>query len=1206
MTVFRQHCEMLNSLPISQPQTEELMAKIKRFKLEDLKPSIDVDGLSPDGPVEIVQVVPSEIKANDPAAVVTVYFKTIDGVLKEQLLGRDAETNLNLVEEYAITFDADAALLRLAIEANRIELAHYFDPYLAINTSRIEPYPHQITAVYEKMLPKHPLRYLLADDPGAGKTIMAGLLIKELIARGDLDRCLIVAPGILVEQWQDELSNKFNLEFDIVTSDTGKSKRSGNPFEEKKHLVARLDMLARNEQLLTKLKSSGDWDLIVVDEAHKMSASFYGQEVNYTKRYRLGEELEKLTRHLLLMTATPHNGREADFQLFMALIDGDRFAGRYRQEDKIADLTDIMRRLTKEELLQFDGKPLFPERIARTVQYKLSQEEMNLYNDVTTYVRDEMERVERFVNRDNRHKYVVGFALQLLQRRLASSPYAIYQSLKRRHERLKKQLESARYTSNRQLDKSDLYSNSALKQIGDNIEDLDDEDDFGDEDIQSDQELASEMATTAETIGQLEKEVQTLGNLVEQALDVLENGTDTKWEKLQEILNDEIMLENDGTQRKLIIFTEARDTLNYLRQKIAEHLGNEEAVAVIHGGVNRDDRHKIIGRFMQDKALKILVANDAAGEGVNLQRAYLMVNYDLPWNPNKIEQRFGRIHRIGQTEVCYLWNLVAADTREGDVYGRLLEKLENVRSSLKGHVFDVLGELFDGTSLKQLLLDAIQYGAQPEVKKRLLQQVDDAVNENHIQELLDKRKLSKDFINQNEVEDVRLEMDLAKAKRLQPYHISSFFIRAFEQLGGNVAKREKGRYEIEHVPNEIRRYAKENKAGSFIPKQYERICFEKKYINQKPDAEFIVPGHPLLETVLEIIGKQYGRLVTGGAVMIDDQDFGQELRTVFLMEHSIRDERTTTSGNQQIISRNLNFVTINRKGEISVSGSSPHLDLRPVRPEEIEVVESELNDERLSRNIVKEVREFAIRELVIPHRNAIKTKRLPEIEKVEHEVKARLKREIKHWQAQADKLLEEEKQGRATRLPSQNARRRVETLSERLDKRLKVLDQERTISAATPIVKGAFIVIPIGLLLQRNRENYDLESIVDPELESSLKVTALRVVMEKEYSLGFEPKDVTKKNCGYDIISFDSSSKSYRFIKVKGFNRELEYIYASRNEMLTSLNKPNSYRLALVRINNNLIDEPLYVENPFDVEPKFNYTQYPFEFKKLLAKSKRQ
>ena len=218
-------------------------------------------------------------------------------------------------------------MLRLVTEANRIELAYHFDPYLAIHTSLVDPQPHQISAVYGEMLPRQPLRFLLADDPGAGKTIMAGLLIRELMARGDLERALIIAPGGLVEQWQDERGKKFGLEFDILTRDMIEFSRSGNPFEDRELLIARLDMLARNDELQKKLRQSSEWDLIVCDEAHRMSATWFGGEVKFTKRYRIGQQLGELCRHFLLMTATPHNGKEEDFQLFMALLDGDRFEG---------------------------------------------------------------------------------------------------------------------------------------------------------------------------------------------------------------------------------------------------------------------------------------------------------------------------------------------------------------------------------------------------------------------------------------------------------------------------------------------------------------------------------------------------------------------------------------------------------------------------------------------------------------------------------------------------------------------------------------------------------------------------------------------------------------------------------------------------------------------------------------------------------------
>lgn len=363
--------------------------------LESLKNGAIVQGVVPNQPVEVVSVE----WIGDQA--VNLVYRVPGGSVAETTLYRDDQHRLSVeVGGRAWSFDADGALLRLVTEANRIKLAHFFDPYLAIHTSLVEPLPHQISAVYGEMLTRQPLRFLLADDPGAGKTIMAGLLIKELIARSDLERCLIVAPGSLVEQWQDELGQKFGLEFDILTRDMIETSRSGNAFNDHKRLIARLDVLARNEDLQQKLASSTEWDLVICDEAHRMSASYFGGDVKYTKRYQLGQLLGQASRHLLLMSATPHNGKEEDFQLFMDLLDGDRFEGRFRDGVHYADSADMMRRLTKEELLKFDGRPLFPERRAYTVKYELSPEEAGLYSAVTEYVRTEMNRVQRFTDQD--------------------------------------------------------------------------------------------------------------------------------------------------------------------------------------------------------------------------------------------------------------------------------------------------------------------------------------------------------------------------------------------------------------------------------------------------------------------------------------------------------------------------------------------------------------------------------------------------------------------------------------------------------------------------------------------------------------------------------------------------------------------------------------------------------------------------------------
>src|ERR1700680_4418106 len=403
-------------------------------KLEDLKPNASVRGILPNGLITVVSV------QWHGSAALELTYKTAEGKVANELLYRDDEPRIEVAAAgRPWSFDGDGALFRLVSEAHRIRLAHLFDPVLAVHTSVVEPLPHQITAVYDAMLQRQPLRFLLPDDPGAGKTIMAGLLIKELIARGDLQRCLVVCPGSLAEQWQDELYRRFHLPFEILTNDKLEAARTGNWFLENNLVIARLDKLSRNEDVQLQLQAPDcRWDLIVVDEAHKMAATFFGGEIKYTKRYRLGQLLSTLTRHFLLMTATPHNGKEEDFQLFMALLDGDRFEGRFRDGVHVADVSDLMRRMVKESLLKFDGTHLFLERLAYTVPYKLSEAEAGLYKAVTDYVREEFNRAEALQN--EKRAGTVGFALTILQRRLASSPEAIFQSLKRRRERLEKRL----------------------------------------------------------------------------------------------------------------------------------------------------------------------------------------------------------------------------------------------------------------------------------------------------------------------------------------------------------------------------------------------------------------------------------------------------------------------------------------------------------------------------------------------------------------------------------------------------------------------------------------------------------------------------------------------------------------------------------------------------------------------------------------------
>jgi len=407
-------------------------------RLEDLNPDALVQGLVGR---EAVRIVTAEMLGD---AACKVVYRAQDGALSDLLLFRSSEAELELVGDgRQWSFEGRGDLFRLVSEAARIERAYLFDPYVAVSSSTIDPLPHQISAVYEQMLPRQPMRFLLADDPGAGKTIMAGLLIKELLIRGEMERCLIVAPGSLTEQWQDELREKFELQFELLTRDLIHATGLGNPFEQRPLLIARMDMLSRDEELQSRLEQAPEWDLVVCDEAHRMSAHYFGGEVKRTKRYEMGKRVGNHTRNLLLMTATPHNGKDDDFQLFMALLDEDRFAGRRCAALNRSDPTDLMRRLVKEDLYTFQCTKLFPERRSYTAEYELSAAEKVLYERVTEYVREEMNRADRNADEKGggKRRVNVGFALTTLQRRLASSPFAIHRSIERRCRRLESRVE---------------------------------------------------------------------------------------------------------------------------------------------------------------------------------------------------------------------------------------------------------------------------------------------------------------------------------------------------------------------------------------------------------------------------------------------------------------------------------------------------------------------------------------------------------------------------------------------------------------------------------------------------------------------------------------------------------------------------------------------------------------------------------------------
>ncbi|MCX6028855.1 MAG: helicase-related protein [Chloroflexi bacterium] len=1119
-------------------------------RLEDLTRGAAVRGILPGGLVTVV-----DVKWYG-TAVVELTYKDASGRPGNQLIYRDDETRLEVVTAgRPWSFDADGELLRLVSEAQRIRLAHLFDPILAVHTSLIEPLPHQITAVYEQMLPRQPLRFLLADDPGSGKTIMAGLLIKELLIRGDLRRCLVVCPGSLAEQWQDELYHRFHLPFEILTNDRIETARTGNVFQEMPLLIARLDKLARNDDLQAKLLLT-DWDLVVCDEAHKMSASYFGGEISYTQRYRLGQRLGGIARHFLLMTATPHNGKEDDFELFMALLDADRFEGRVRDGVHTSDASDLMRRLPKEQLLKFDGRPLFPERLAYTVPYQLSALEARLYHDVTQYVQEEFNRADALESEGR--KGTIGFALTILQRRLASSPEAIYQSLKRRRERLE-----------RRRRETDLLSRGATQtcQVSEDLtglaglaspDDLADLEDAPAEEVERIEEELVDQATAARTVAELRVEIGMLQRLEMLALEVRRSGTDRKWEELGKIIADlrlpiadsHLHDERSGNQvnpkseirnHKLIIFTEHRDTLRYLADRIRTLLGRPEAVVIIHGGMGREERKRAQEGFTQDKEVQVLVATDAAGEGINLQRAHLMINYDLPWNPNRLEQRFGRIHRIGQTEVCHLWNLVAQETREGDVYLTLLRKLEREREALGGAVFDVLGRALDGVELRKLMIEAIRYGDRPEVRARLNQVVEGALDRDRLRDLLADRALAHDVMDASAVERIRLDMARLEARKLQPHFIAGFFKAAFVHLGGTLREREAGRYEISHVPALIRQRDRVIGTGEPVLTRYERICFEKTLIAVpgKPLAAFLCPGHPLLDATIDLMLERYRDLMKQGAILVHENDPGENLRALFYLEHSIQDARPGGSGGRRVVSRRLQFVELplpslpspkvgggdGGGGCARDAGPAPYLDYRPLRDDEralvAAVVEQALNHQDLEGQAIA----CAIQDLVPRHLDEVRRVREPLIAKTIAAVKDRLTKEIAYWDHRAEELKAQELAGRVNaKINSSKARQRADELETRLRARLAELEQERQIAALPPAVIGAALIVPGGLLARLRGQRRAAPGLFARETKR-VEEAAMAAVMAAERALSHEPRDVGRENRGYDTLSMGSQER---------------------------------------------------------------------------------
>ena len=732
----------------------------------------------------------------------------------------------------------------------------------------------------------------------------------------------------------------------------------------------------------------------------------------------------------------------------------------------------------------------------------------------------------------------------------------------------------------------------------------------------------------ARSIAELKAEIETLKSLEGLALAVRRDGADTKWRELASLLGEiftagglaDQVAEPDvpygsgaiprpkpSPRQKLVIFTEHRDTLSYLQERITTLLGRSESVVVIHGRMGREDRLKAQEAFRHDPEVQVLLATDAAGEGINLQRAHLMVNYDLPWNPNRLEQRFGRIHRIGQTEVCHLWNLVADETREGDVYRKLLDKLEQARQSLGGQVFDVLGKLhFEGRPLRDLLLEAIRYGEQPEVRARLNTAVDDTLDRGHLRNLLEERALAHDAMDASRVQRIRTDMERAEARRLQPHYIESFFREAFRRLGGSARQREARRYEITHVPAPVRNRDRSIGIGEPVLPRYERIAFEKARVapQGQPLAALVCPGHPLLDAVIDLTLERHRDLLKRGAVLVDERDPGTSPRLLFYLEHAIQDASVTRFGDRRVISKRMLYIELDEDGATRHVHYAPYLDYRPLaeRDPGLAVILDCPECAWLDRDMESKAQGYAVAEVVPQHLKDVRDARLALIARTETAVKDRLTKEIAYWDHRAEQLKLQEQAGKTgARLNSIEARKRADNLQARLEKRLEELTREAQISPLPPVVLGGVLVVPRGLLNRgQGVESAPAVSTVDTQASAA---RAREIIMEVERQLGFEPTDREFDKLGYDIESRIPGSGRLRFIEVKGRVSGAPTITVTRNEILYSLNKPEDYILGIVEFLDGGEHRVHYVREPFQREPDFGVTSVNYDFAELLEKA---
>ena len=1001
---------------------------------------------------------------------------------------------VQILEHDRVTPSDNAEDFFFLIEANRIRLAYQFDPHLAVSVSQVDPLPHQIEAVYHYVLQSPKIRFLIADDPGAGKTIMAGLILKELQYRRLARRVLIVAPGHLKYQWQREMKERFQTSFVIVDRARFHSTWGENVWEEADHCITSIDFVKQDDMRSTL--ASTVWDLIIVDEAHKMSAYAYetkaGVKIDKTKRYQLGEVLSRRTNNLLFLTATPHKGDEENFRLFLDLLRPGFFAQTALLKESVEsqDNPIFVRRL-KEDMRRFDGTKIFPPRHVQSVKFPLTPAELDLYNGVTRYVQDYYDKA-----RENRS---ISFAMMILQRRLTSSSHAIYRSLKRRRERLEELLAIPDQIREEGKDYLEVHRLS-----DEELEDM-----AEDERVRIEERL--EHLTIARNIDDVKTEIAMVDRLIEGAERVRAQESESKLVHLR----DQVLANLDD--RKLLIFTEFRDTLDYLVGKLR---GWGYSVSIIHGGMNMDARIDAEHQFQHET--QIMVATEAAGEGINLQFCSLMVNYDIPWNPNRLEQRMGRIHRYGQDKEVFVWNMVSKDTREGQILDRLFEKLGRMREALGDRVFDVIGEIIPGARLDELLRDAIfNQRRMEEIEERIA-----VIDETSVRQTLERVFLTSLATRHIDYTGLLQKTLQAEENRLVPEYVGDFFLRAFRRLGGKIEQREPG-YTIPSVPYELRRWNEDYRFKTTygkVQQTYRRVTFDKKVAQRHREIEFVAPGHPLLEAVNETILSDFARSSDGYSAFGDPE--GVRQGAFWFVEGEVMDGTGQPAGRRVFC-----LYQDAQTGEIQRVNPAVLWDHEPLTAPE---VPPEVKALLAGREAVED---HLITDVLLPFRDEIARRR-------EHE--ARVKE--KYGLRSLDYLIQESNQklldyqlrqaaGEQMEMPLLNERRNLEQLEGRRRALEREIRLERNLTVSEPRIIGAAAVLPLTVpepeaesetlvyepvtpqpvIINDERAQYQVGAGMrrDDEIEA----VGMRVAMAYERERGWRPEDVSGENHGFDVRS---------------------------------------------------------------------------------------